>query len=139
MPVTLADLEFAFMGADSNPPLATWIHMETGEILTHSDYGDGGGPPPDDEPGWIEMPSGRDWDLKRGLVNRFVANHCPQLEDQVHRCFSRRGAWRAYKDLLDERGLRDNWHSFRDEAIRRVLTKWAAEEGIVIVDKPAPS
>ena len=141
MPVTLSQLQLAFMAADMDPDSEAWIHADTGKfVFSTSSLSDneGGGPPPEDEPGWHQVPNGHDLDLKRRLVHRFVWDECPALDDEVQRCFTSKGAWRRYKDLLIQRGLIDRWHRFQNEATDEALLEWAKEEGLVVIAEPRP-
>ena len=100
------------------------------------DGNEGGGPPPEDETGWHLMPDAHELNLKHDLVMDFVIAECPALLDEVRRIFSRRGAWRTYKNLLAQRNVLDRWHQHEDAATRRALLAWAARQGLVVIDVP---
>ena len=134
MAITWMDLELAFHCADMDRSACAWVHAESGRIHIESDFADGEGPPPEDESGWISLPSSGD--LNQRLVDRFVESHCPQLAERVYRCFSRRGAWRAFKNLLAGQGMLESWYRFEARAERRALVEWAAHHGVVIADPP---
>ncbi len=133
MPVRWTDLESAFMARDASHDARSWIHGQTGQVRVLYD-GQGDGPPPADETGWHLLPDARELDLKQRLVLAFVADECPPLHEDVVRCFSRRGGWRAYKHLLADRGLLERWHRYEEAATRHVLLAWAADLGITVVD-----
>jgi hypothetical protein len=44
--------------------------------------------------------------------------------------FSRRGAYRRYKDLLEQKGLLDEWYDFEQQRTRQALLDWCEENGI---------
>jgi len=136
MPVTLNDLESAFLASDPGRDARSWIHAETSQVRFSFEYHVDSGPPPEDEPGWHLLPDARGLDLKQSLVRDFVASECPELDDDVRQCFSRRGGWRAFKDLLRHRGLLDRWHHVEHLATRRALLAWAAGQGLSVVDLP---
>jgi hypothetical protein len=136
MPVRWSDLEEAFYASGMETGAMAWIHATTGEVRITSPNIDGDEPPSEDDTGWHEVPDARELDLKQRLVEDFVSSECPDLEDEVRRCFSRRGAWRAYKDLLAERGRLERWYRFENRARRRALLAWAADEGIEVVEVP---
>lgn len=137
MPIPYTQLEHAFYASDMEPGAMAWIHVRTGEVRISSPSIDGDEPPPDGDADWRAVPGARDLDLKHRLVDAFVTTACPQLEEFVRRCFSRCGAWRAYKDLLARHLLLDRWYAFEAQAQRRALLTWAQSEGIDIIDPPA--
>lgn len=106
------------------------------QVRLSFDEKEGGGPPPDDEAGWHLMHDSQELDLQQRLVEDFVTVEYPSVHDEVRRCFSRRGAWRAFKDLLSRRRLLDQWHHFEGAAKRRTLLAWGADQGIEVVDAP---
>lgn len=114
-----------------------WINVRTGEVRISSPSIDGDEPPPDGDADWLAMPGARDLDLKHRLVDDFVETACPQLGGSVRRCFSQRGAWRAYKDLLARHLLLDRWYAFEAQAQRQALLTWAQDHGVEIADPHA--
>jgi hypothetical protein len=138
MPIRWLDLLDAFHAADCGDDACAWINAQTGAIRIRIPDTDGDEPPPDDDPTWHAVPNGRDLDLKQALVWRFVRHVCPAEEDAVRRCFSRRGAWRAFKDLLARRGLLDRWHDFQDHETRQALLAWTVAEGLAVIEPPPP-
>jgi hypothetical protein len=50
--------------------------------------------------------------------------------DEVRHIFSRRGAYRRYKDLLVRRGALERWYDFSDKSKETALREWCAENGI---------
>jgi len=48
--------------------------------------------------------------------------------------FSRRGAYRRWKDFLDANGLLEKWYTFENEATEQALKTWCQENGIPIED-----
>jgi hypothetical protein len=63
-----------------------------------------------------------------------VAEHGPDLADQVRRIFGRKGAYGRFKDLLDEKRLLDAWHAFEGERQAQALRQWCAANGIEVKD-----
>jgi hypothetical protein len=137
MSIPYTQLEHAFYASDMEPDAMAWIHVRTGEVRISSPSIEGDEPPPDGDTDWRIVPGARDLDLKHRLVDAFVDTACPPLGESVRRCFSRRGAWRAYKDLLARHRLLDRWYAFEAQAQRRALLAWAQDEGIDIIDPPA--
>jgi len=49
----------------------------------------------------------------------------------VERLFSKRGAYGHYKDLLDKKGLLQDWYQF-ESAEERVLREWCRKKGLLL-------
>jgi hypothetical protein len=137
MAIRWSDLEGVYLDANMTFGTMAWIHEQTSQVRIRFPGDDGDDPPPEDEAGWHLLPDAMKLDLKQRLIEDFVSAKCPELKDAVRRCFSHRGAWRAFKDLLADRGLLDRWYRFEDQARRRALLAWAAEEGIEVIEVPA--
>jgi len=60
------------------------------------------------------------------FAREFLSDDC----DEVRHIFSRRGAYRRYKDLLVRRGALDLWYDFSNKAEEAALREWCAENGI---------
>ena len=136
MPVTLSDLEAAFLASDPRRGASSWIHEQTSEVRMSFDENEGGGPPPEDETGWHLMPDAHELNLTHDMVWDFVIAECPERLDEIRRIFSQRGAWRMYKDFLAQRNLLDRWHQHKDAATCRALLAWAARQGMAVVNVP---
>jgi hypothetical protein len=61
----------------------------------------------DDGEKYIDLPSPRDPDVGRPLVMRFVAERLDEHYDNVEAIFSRKGAYRRFKDFLIHVGALD--------------------------------
>lgn len=70
---------------------------------------------------YLHLPDKFDLDLGQRLVWRFVEIEIPGLEQKVRETFSRRGAYRRWKDFLDRNGLLDKWHTLENESTRAAL------------------
>ena len=53
-----------------------------------------------------------------------------EIDPVLRDIFSRRGAYRRYKDLLVRRGALERWYDFSNKAEKAVLREWCAEDGI---------
>ncbi len=51
------------------------------------------------------------------------------MRDEVRDCFSKRGTYRRFKDVLDRRGLLQAWYDREQEAAERAIHEWAEAEG----------
>lgn len=84
-----------------------WVDRQTGAVLYGGDCAEDELPEDiDDASRYLEVPDKRDFDLGQPLVWRFVRRQSDELYDEVSACFSRRGAYSRYKDLLETRPAR---------------------------------
>jgi hypothetical protein len=60
----------------------------------------------------------------------FAREFLPDDHDEVRYIFSRRGAYRRFKDLLVRRGAIDQWYDFSNKAEEAALREWYAENAI---------
>ena len=72
----------------------------------------------------------RELDLGKPLVLDFARQFLPDDYDEVRHIFSRRGAYRRYKDLLVRRGALERWYDFSNKAEEAALREWCAQNGI---------
>jgi hypothetical protein len=91
----------------------------------------------EDETQFVVVPDRRDLDLGQALVFAFARSISAAFYDDVRDAFRRRGAWRAFRDLLDARGLTDAWHAFEDRETRAALTQWLHDEGFGVAGEAA--
>ncbi len=133
MPVNWSDLEYAFCEANSGPLGAAWIHRERSEVITADELVDSHEPPPADDSAWIGLPSAETLNLKRALAIGFVDERCPLLGEDVRRCFTQRGAWATFSELMDRNGHLDEWRAYEHAAREQALMTWAAEHGVTVV------
>ena len=111
-----------------------FLCRETGETHWHSGNGDSFEELPediDDREKYVKLPDKRDLDLGQRLVMRFTREELPDRYDKVVEIFSRRGAYRRFKDLLEHEGALDKWFEFQNAAEEKALREWCAENGVV--------
>jgi hypothetical protein len=136
MPVAWDDilLSFEFVSA-GNSDNSAYLCRETGAMFWHSEFGDNFEELPDDiDDGakYIALPSARDLDLGRPLVMRFAGEELADHYDEVAQIFSRRGAYRRFRDLLTREGVLDKWYAFEAAAKEKALREWCAENGVAV-------
>ena len=83
-----------------------------------------------DDEKYISILDKTELDLGKPLVLDFAREFLPVDYDEVRHIFSRRGAYRRYKDLLGRRGALERWYDFSNKAEEAVLREWCAENGI---------
>ena len=86
----------------------------------------------DDREKYVKLPNKRDLDLGPRLVMRFTREELPDRYDEVAEIFSRRGAYRRFKDLLEHEGALDKWFEFENAAEEKALREWCADNGVVV-------
>ena len=132
------DIEEAyfFVNAASMSEHQAVLCKDTGEIHYASEEGDEMALPDSVEgnEACVAIPHRNELNLGTRLVHEFVAEHSPDLADQVRRIFSRKGAYRRFKDLLDRKRLLDTWHALAGERQAQALRQWCAANGIEVKD-----
>jgi hypothetical protein len=48
-----------------------------------------------------------------------------------------RGAFRFFKDLIFEYGIRDDWFAYRDQAFKEIAIDWLEHHGVAYIDEEA--
>jgi hypothetical protein len=137
--VNYDELEEAFMFVNSGELIehGAYISLDTGKIYYVSEDC-----PDDDAPDDIEesdryvaVPGKFDLELGQELVFGFVEQEMPDFYEEVHDIFHRKGAYRRFKDFLEQKGLLEKWYKFEADATEKALREWCAENGIEVVEK----
>ena len=81
---------------------------------------------------FLALPHKKDLDLGRNLALSFTEQHLPTELDKVLSCFHKRGAYARFKDLLEHRGLLEDWYIFENDETERALKQWCHENDIEI-------
>jgi hypothetical protein len=138
MPVSFLDLllAFEFVNSAGMGENEAYLDRQSGKIYWHSEFGDNDEELPDDidDKKYILIPDKRELDLGKPLVLDFAREFLPDDYDEVRRIFSRRGAYRRYKDLLVRRGALERWYDFSNKSEETALGEWCAENGIELRD-----
>ncbi len=134
----LSDLEDAFLFVGSVAPCehTALICPQTDQVCLRSEMGELDEIPEEafESDAWHEIPHKRDLGLGRDLVLEFVSRKLPADLDRVQRIFSRPGAYANYKDLLDERGVIEEWYAYENACLRDAILEWCRDEGIEVRD-----
>src|ERR1700680_4892752 len=69
----------------------------------------------EDEEKYLAIPGKRELDLGKPLVLDFAREFLPNDFDEVRHIFTRRGAYRRYKDLLVRRAALEPWYDFSNK------------------------
>ena len=134
MAVSFSDLQLAFefvssRGVGENE---AYLDRQSGKIYWHSEFSDNDEDLPDDidDKKYISIPDKRELDLGKALVLDFAREFLPDDYDEIRHIFSRRGAYRRYKELLVRRGALERWYDFSNKSEAAALREWCAENGI---------
>ncbi len=137
MPVAFSELldAFEFISADPMFGNSARVDRETGAVHWHSDQDPELFEEPEDiedDEKYIDLPTPRDLDLGRPLVMRFAAERLDDRYDEVADIFSRKGAYRRFKDFLGRVGALESWYEYQNEAKEKALRAWCEENGIEV-------
>ncbi len=125
---------FEFLSTGGSDTSA-YLCRETGKVFWHSEFGDNFEELPDDvddEAKYVALPNPRDLDLGKRLVMRFALEEFADHYDEVAEIFSRRGAYRRFRDLLTREGALDKWYAFEAAAKEKALREWCAENEVEV-------
>jgi hypothetical protein len=86
---------------------------------------------------YLALPHKNDLDLGRRLALSFAEQRLPGDFNRVSGYFRKRGAYSRFKELLDDRGVLEEWYAFEKDATERALRKWCDAHEIRIVPDPA--
>jgi hypothetical protein len=88
----------------------------------------------DDSEKFLPIPDKRELDLGKPLALDFARQFLPGDFDDVRQIFSRRGAYAKFKNLLDRRGMLNQWYAFEAEAEESALKMWCELNSIEVSD-----
>lgn len=132
--VNADELENAMILASGTADFAeAWICRATGQVYVRADgHGDEEAELPDnleDMELFVPVPDTNKLDLGQRLVFAFVEAEMADEYAFVRQMFRKAGAYRRFGKLVDDRGLRERWHQFRDQRTHAALRTWCEENG----------
>jgi len=134
MKMKYSDIEQAFYYVGSAQPCmnSAILDKSTGQIHYHSDMFSDEEIPEDlwESDSAVEIPHKNDLDLGRQLVFDFAGSVLPDECGRVADIFSRRGAYSRFKDLLESKGLLQEWYDFENKAQEKAIRDWCKENEI---------
>ncbi len=125
----------SFVSSGAMYDATAYISRETGKIYWESSGIDEEDELPDDlhdSSLYASVPHQSDLDLGKRLVLRFTARALPDRYDQVSAIFRRQGAYSRFKELLDDKGLLQEWYKYENSAGETALREWAIDEGFTV-------
>jgi len=81
------------------------------------------------------VPNRRDLHLGAKLALSFVSDELPTSLREARDIFSRRGAYRRFKQMLEDTRSLDKWYAFEADAVATALKDWCAEVGLSLIDE----
>ena len=134
MAVSFDDIEnaFFFVSMDQMFMHNAYLYKETGEIFYTSEMGDSDELPEDIEnpEKYISIPHKNELDLGKALVIEFTSEYIPEELEKVNSIFRRKGAYSRYKDLLESKGVLEDWYKFENERQKVALKEWCQDNNI---------
>ena len=79
---------------------------------------------------YIEIPHKNELDLGKALVLNFTSLHMQSEIEKVYSIFRKKGAYSRFKDLLESKGLLDEWYKFEEKRQKEALIEWCEENNI---------
>lgn len=135
-------LAFDFVGSAAPMEHSAYICLETGKIYWASELASMDEELPEDidtSERYLMVPHKNELGLGKKLALRFAARELSGSYGQVEAIFRRKGAYGRFKQLLEEKGLLQDWYRFEEEATDKALREWCAENDIRIVEHGASS
>jgi hypothetical protein len=127
-------LEFADMnGFGKNRAL---LCRQTGKVFLYSEAGDLNELPEDadDQEKYIEVPNKKELDLGKRLRLKFARECLPDDYDEVRDIFSRRGAYRNFRILVERRRVLQAWYDFEAKETEHALRAWCQVNDIELAE-----
>ena len=135
--VKWGDLEMAFdfVSAGTFDLHSAYVSRGTGKTFWQSEEADDLEELPadvDSNPDYVAVPSKRDLDLGNRLVMDFARREMPEHFEEIRNIFSRRGAYRRFKNFLLDHDRLDGWYAYEERRTREALLEWCAENDIEV-------
>jgi hypothetical protein len=137
MPVKFSDLldAYEFVSATMTGEHRAYLCKQSGRIVLWAEGLDEEDELEDlDCEKYLLVPDKRELDLGKRLVMDFARNFLPDDFDEVRRIFSKKGAYRRFRILLERRRAIDQWYDFEAKATERALRDWCQANSIELAD-----
>jgi len=84
---------------------------------------------------YIELPS--QFDIhKYSIMERFCLSiDDSEISDTLHSLIKGSGAFQRFKNAIHKYDIADDWHKYRNNALREIAIEWCQENGIEFDDK----
>ena len=138
--LNFSDLLEAFEFANFGGSMETeaFVDLDTGAIHYLSNELELEEEPPEDletSDRYLAVPHKNDLNLGRSLALSFVEEVLPDDYETAAMYFRSRGAYARFKDLLEARGVIEQWYAFERNAVETALRQWCRENGVRLTDQ----
>ena len=133
--INYSDLEMALEFASSGEEFGScaYIYEDSGQIYYVSDMVDEEYPEDIEESDKYKLlPHKRELGLGKSLAIEFSEEYLPNKVGTIHKVFSSRGAYSAFKEILEDNSLLENWYAYEKEATQKALVQWCNEVGLEV-------
>ncbi|OHB80282.1 MAG: hypothetical protein A2Z25_07015 [Planctomycetes bacterium RBG_16_55_9] len=135
---------------------SSFLNKQTGEVILISDYemrAAEESDPIEDFPDWeqdqvriareilaetgdyIPLPTKFEIDEYRTMERFCLSLDDPKMSDLMYSLIQGGGAFRRFKDAIREYNIADEWHRYRDNALKEVAIEWCRENDIEFDDE----
>ena len=121
-----------WLSSDTFEQNEAYVSRSTGHIFWVSDVEEDLPEDLEDGTKYVAVPHKRDLDLGKKLALDFVRQAMPTHYREVAGFFSKRGAYRRFKGLLENENKIEDWYSFEEAAVKRALCEWITENDLPI-------
>lgn len=136
MAIKFSDIEdaFFFVSMGQMSMHNAILCKETGQIFYTSEPGDSDELPEDiDDPDkYMDIPHKNELDLGKALAIEFTKEFLPEELDAVYAIFRRKGTYSRFKDLLERKGVLDEWYTYEKKRQDEALKEWCRENSIAV-------
>lgn len=81
---------------------------------------------------YLPVPNRRELDLGNHLVFDFAARHLEAKYEAIRGIFRHKGAYRRFREILEEQGALDAWYAFSEKRTLRALEEWCETGGFSV-------
>jgi hypothetical protein len=130
------DLEMALEFASSGEEFGSYAYIdrESGQVYYVSDDVDEEYPDDIDEnERYLLVPHKRELGLGKLIAIEFTEEYLPNEIDSIYRIFNSRGAYSAFKSVLEKNSLLDSWYKYEKEVTQKALMQWSNEVGLCVI------
>lgn len=139
MTATLSDIESAVEFVTSGEVMSeVYVDRCTGAIYYIDDALEES--PPEDlyeNAQYIAVPNKQGLGLDKSIAIQFVAENLPEQLDLAYEIFSKKGAYRRFKDLLNTADKLEAWYSYEALVLREAIIEWGQENNLRFSDAPS--
>ena len=135
-----SDIEDAFLwvGSAMYGMNSATLGIDSGQIIYQSEMSDLDLPVADENfnsERHVEIPHKNNLGLGKELVFEFVDEYLPSAYDLVWNIFSKKGAYRRYKALLERNGVLQAWYDYENSHTERKIREWCEKNGVELEEE----